>query len=187
MNTTPKKGGNSRSATTAMQAREAVSNERMAHLVKIAFRGLSRGLQMRLRPHSVLYGHWTLLRVLWQTDGITQRQLSEQAGVMEPTAFSALQSMEKLGYLTRQKMPNNGKQVRIFLTPKGAALRNVIVPAAEEVNRIAVDGIPPGDLAATRRTLLTMIENLIADEAAWSGGETVSSSEDVHDTGTGVT
>lgn len=144
--------------------RELASNERMAHLVKIAFRCQSRALQMRLKQHSVLYGHWTLLRVLWQTDGITQRQLSEQAGVMEPTTFSALQSMEKLGYVTRQKMPHNGKQIRVFLTPKGTALRAQVVPAAEEVNGIALAHIPPADLAVTRRTLLAIIENLCADE-----------------------
>jgi DNA-binding MarR family transcriptional regulator len=157
----------SREPALPLNWREAASNERMAHLIKIAFRGQSRALQMRLKQHSVLYGHWTLLRVLWQTDGITQRQLSEQAGVMEPTTFSALQAMEKLGYLTRQKMPHNGKQVRIFLTAKGAALRNLVVPAAEEVNRIALADIPPADLAVTRRTLLAIIENLCADEMAF--------------------
>ena len=111
-------------------------------MVKDAYRGLSRTLQMRLREHSVLYGHWTFLRILWQADGLTQRQLSEQAGVMEPTTFAALQAMEKLGYITRQKMPNNRKQIRICLTPKGAALQSVMVPAAEDVNRIAMAGIP---------------------------------------------
>lgn len=147
--------------------REAAPNERVAHLIKLAFRGLSRALQMRLRKHSILYGHWTLLRILWRVDGMTQRQLSEQAGVMEPTAFAALQAMEKLGYITRQKMPNNSKQVRIFLTPKGTALRALIVPAAEEVNRIALSAISPNDLAVTRRALLTVIENLHADEFVW--------------------
>ena len=155
-----------RKASAEMPAllREAGPNERMAHLIKLAFRGLSRALQMRLRKHSILYGHWTLLRILWRVDGMTQRQLSEQAGVMEPTAFAALQAMEKLGYITRQKMPDNSKQVRIFLTSKGTALRPLIVPAAEEVNRIALSGISPNDLAVTRRTLLTVIENLCADE-----------------------
>ena len=158
-----------REASAEMPAllREAGPNERMAHLVKLAFRGLSRALQMRLRKHSILYGHWTLLRILWRVDGMTQRQLSEQAGVMEPTAFAALQAMEKLGYITRQKMPDNSKQVRIFLTSKGTALRPLIVPAAEEVNRIALSGISPNDLAVTRRTLLTVIENLCADELVW--------------------
>jgi DNA-binding MarR family transcriptional regulator len=162
--------------------RQGVSSERFAHLIKIAYRGFSRALQMRLRKHSVLYGHWTLLRILWQTDGITQRQLSEQAGVMEPTTFGALQAMEKLGYITRQKM---GKQVRIFVTSKGAALKHLIVPAAEEINRIALAGIAPDDLAATRRTLLAMIENLARDELAWLDRGTGSAAPDQDPAGGG--
>jgi DNA-binding MarR family transcriptional regulator len=145
--------------------REAEPNERIAHLIKLASRGLSRGLQARLRKHAILYGHWTLLRILWRVDGMTQRQLSEQAGVTEPTAFGALQAMEKLGFVTRQKMPDNCKQIRIYLTAQGAALKTLIVPLAEECNRTALSGIAAEDLAVTRRTLLTMIENLVVDEA----------------------
>jgi DNA-binding MarR family transcriptional regulator len=145
--------------------REAVPDDRLAHLVKDALRGLSRGLQMRLLEHSVSFGHWTFLRILWQTDGLTQRQLSEQAGLMDPTTFSALKAMEKLGYVVRQKMPDNRKQVRIFLTSKGHALRAVLVPLAEEVNQIALRGVPLRNVSATRRTLLSMIENLVRDEA----------------------
>jgi MarR family transcriptional regulator, organic hydroperoxide resistance regulator len=151
--------------------REAVPDDRMAHLVKDALRGLSRGLQMRLLEHSVSFGHWTFLRILWQTDGLTQRQLSEQAGLMDPTTFSALKAMEKLGYIARQKMQDNRKQIRIFLTPKGHALRDVLVPLAEEVNQIALAGVPIEDVSATRRTLLTIIENLARDEAVSSGGK----------------
>src|SRR5215471_16738469 len=76
---------------------EAVPNDRLAHLVKHAARGLARALQMRLTEHAVSYGHWTFLRVLWESEGLTQRQLSDQAGVMEPTTFSALNAMERLG------------------------------------------------------------------------------------------
>ena len=114
----------------------------------------------------MLYGHWTFLRILWQTDGVTQRQLSEQAGVTEPSTFTAVQAMEKLGYLTRQKMPGNKKQIRVFLTSRGTALRSLIVPAAEEVNRIALSGISAEDLAATRRTLLALVQNLSGDVQA---------------------
>jgi MarR family transcriptional regulator, organic hydroperoxide resistance regulator len=111
----------------------------------------------------VLYGHWTFLRILWQTDGVTQRQLSEQAGVTEPSTVTALKAMEKLGYITRQKMTGNKKQIRVFLTSKGMGLRSLVVPCAQEVNRIVIAGISAEDLAATRRTLLAVIENLNRD------------------------
>src|SRR5687767_7410089 len=61
--------------------REAVPDDRLAHLVKDATRALLRALQMRLAAHGVSIGHWTFLRILWEKDGLTQRELSEQAGL----------------------------------------------------------------------------------------------------------
>ena len=46
----------------------------------------------------------------------------------------------------------------------GQALKNELVPLAEEVNRIAVQGVPADDIARMRDSLLTMIENLAADD-----------------------
>lgn len=143
---------------------EAVPNDRLAHLVKHAARGLARALQMRLTEHSVSYGHWTFLRILWEAEGLTQRQLSDEAGVMEPTTFSALNAMEKLGYVARQPSPTSRKEVHVYLTPKGRALKTKLVPLAEEVNAVALRRVDPGDIAATRRTLLLLIANLASDE-----------------------
>jgi DNA-binding MarR family transcriptional regulator len=145
--------------------REAVPNDRLAHLVKDATRALLRALQMRLTAHSVSLGHWTFLRILWEKDGPTQRELSEQAGVMEPTTFSALNAMEKLGYVTRRQLAGNKKKVFVFLTPKGRLLKSKLIPLAEEVNAIAVRGVKPADIAIARQMLLTIIDNLARDEA----------------------
>ncbi len=144
--------------------REAVPNDRLAHLIKDAMRGVSRALQMRLMEHSVSFGHWTFLRILWENDGLTQRQLSEEAGLMDPTTHSALRAMEQLGYISRRKLPTNNKNIHIYLTPKGRALKDVLVPIAEEVNSIAVRGISEAAIRTTRQTLLALIENLIVDE-----------------------
>jgi DNA-binding MarR family transcriptional regulator len=148
--------------------RDAIPNDRLAHLVKHAARGLARALQMRLTEHAVSYGHWTFLRILWESEGLTQRQLSDQAGVMEPTTFSALNAMEQRGYVVRRASPRNRKEIHVYLTPKGRALRSKLVPLAEEVNEVALRGVAAADIAATRRTLLTLVANLAADEEASS-------------------
>jgi MarR family transcriptional regulator, organic hydroperoxide resistance regulator len=143
---------------------EAVPNDRLAHLVKHAARSLARALQMRLTAHAVSYGHWTFLRVLWETEGLTQRQLSDQAGVMEPTTFSALNAMEQRGYVVRRASAKNRKEIHVYLTPKGRALKGKLVPLAQEVNEVALRDVAAVDIAATRRTLLALIANLAADE-----------------------
>jgi DNA-binding MarR family transcriptional regulator len=139
---------------------EAVPNDRMAHLVKDATRGFLRALQGRLAAHGVPLGHWTFLRILWQRDGLTQRELSLEAGVMEPTTFVALRAMASLGYVTLEQRADNRKNVYVLLTPLGRGLRDTLVPLAEEVNAVAVRGIEPAALAATRQALLVMIDNL---------------------------
>jgi DNA-binding MarR family transcriptional regulator len=146
--------------------RQSVPEDRLAHLIKDAARALVRSLSIRLAEHKVSFGHWAFLRILWEGDGLTQRELSAEAGVMEPTTFSALKAMERLGYVTRRQVDGDRKKVYVFLTPKGRALKYKLVPIAEEVNRIAVGGVADEDVAATRRVLLAIIDNMARDEEA---------------------
>ncbi|MDR5759219.1 MarR family transcriptional regulator [Caballeronia sp. LZ035] len=144
---------------------ESVPHDRLAHLVKDAARSMVRGLQMRLAEHAVSFGHWTFLRILWETDGLTQRELSEQAGVMAPTTFAAVTAMEKLGLVERQQRPENKKNTHVYLTAEGRALKDKLVPLAEEVNDISVTGLSEREIKVARKVLLTIIENLADDES----------------------
>ena len=149
---------------------EAVPNDRLAHLVKDVTRAFIRALQTRLNEHSISFGHWTFLRILWETDGLTQRELSDQAGVMEPTTFAAMQAMERLGYIARSRRNENKRNIYIHLTPKGRMLKNKLVPLAEEVNRIGIRAIKAADVASARRTLLSILDNLAHDEIESTNG-----------------
>ena len=146
--------------------REAVPNDRLAHLVKDATRALVRALSARLAEHKVSFGHWAFLRILWERDGLTQRELSEQAGVMEPTTFAAVKAMERLGYVVRRKASGDQKRSYVYLTPRGRVLKSRLVPLAENVNQIAIRGVKPADINTTRQVLLAIISNLARDEIA---------------------
>ncbi len=143
---------------------EAVPNDRLAHLVRDATRAFARALQVRLAAHKVSFGHWTFLRVLWERDGLTQRELSEEVGVMEPTTYAAVRAMEQLGYVVREQRHGNRKNVHVRLTPRGRALKRKLVPLAIEVNRIGVEGIDPAQVAGARDVLIAIIANLARHE-----------------------
>ena len=145
--------------------RESVPNDRLAHLIRDVGRAQMRALQLRLSAHGVSFGHWTFLRILWIKDGLTQKELSDLAGVMEPTTFSAVKAMEGMGLIERRQMSGNRKNMHVFLTVSGRALQKDLVPLAEEVNRISVEGISEASIGELRDTLLTMIENLVKSEA----------------------
>ncbi len=145
--------------------REAVPDDRLAHLIRDVARAQMRALQLRLAEHGVSFGHWTFLRILWLKDGLTQRELSELAGVMEPTTFAAVKAMEQMGLVERRQLAGNRKNMHVFLTRSGRALEKKLVPLAEEVNHVSVAGSTEAQLQAMRQFLLLMLENLAADAA----------------------
>jgi DNA-binding MarR family transcriptional regulator len=146
--------------------RESMPNDRLAHLVRDLARAQQRALQQRLAKFNVSFGHWTFLRILWLQDGLTQKELSDLAGVMEPTTFSAVRAMESMGLIERRQLAGNRKNMHVFLTPQGRTLQKKLVPLAEEVNRISVAGLPADTVQSLRQALLTMMENLSQDHAS---------------------
>ena len=119
-----------------------------------------RELQGRLAVHGVSFGHWTFLRILWERDGLTQRELSDEAGVAEPSTHAAIKSMEELGYVKRVQLPENRKTVYVHLTAKGRGLKAKLEPLAKAVNKDAVKGLAATDVETARRVLMAVSENL---------------------------
>lgn len=79
---------------------------------------------------------------------------------MEPTTFTTMEAMEAQGYVTRNQIPTNKKNVYVHLTAAGRALKAKLVPLAEETNKISVEGLAPKDIASARKVLLAMLINL---------------------------
>jgi DNA-binding MarR family transcriptional regulator len=149
----------------AQRRQDIDPDDRLAHLIRHAARSLVRGLQIRLAEHNVLFGHWAFLRILWEEDGLTQHELNERAGLMEPTTYAALRAMESLGYIERKHLPGNRKNLYVFLTATGKELQDKLVPLAQEVNGVSTRGLSGEDIQACRRVLLGIASNMAEDEA----------------------
>jgi DNA-binding MarR family transcriptional regulator len=137
-----------------------VPEDRLAHIVRDAGRLYMRSLQQRLELHDISFGHWAILRVLWEEQGITQKDISLRTGLMEPTIHQALINLEKQQIIIRERVNGNLKKWHIFLTSNGKQLRKKLEPLALEVNQIAETNISLKDLAVTRKVLRQIIHNL---------------------------
>lgn len=138
----------------------------IGYLTRIAFRAFSRTLEVRTAPHGVSSGQWRFLRVLWQEDGITQRELSRRVGMREPTTVIALKSLERSGFVTRTKSLEDRRKAHVFLTPQAKALQAILLPAVAEVNTVALAGLTPEEINILRKALTQVGRNLAieADE-----------------------
>ena len=132
----------------------------LGYLLRDTYRAFTKVLQSRISAHGVTIGQWYFLRVLWEEDGLTQRELSQRVGMMEPTTVTALNGMEKRGYVKRVRNATDRRKVNIFLTEKGRALRSRLLPHAADVNRIAAKSVSAQDIELIRSVLNTMKDNL---------------------------
>jgi DNA-binding MarR family transcriptional regulator len=138
--------------------------DRAAHLLKLASKATARAMQDRLAEHSVAYGHWTFLRILWREEGLSVTELSKRASVAKPATVAAIRSMEELGYVRRRKSDENQKNVYIDLTSSGRALEKILVPLALEVNDLAMRGIGKTNQKIFKDALVAVIRNLETEE-----------------------
>lgn len=137
------------------------TDETLMHLVREAYRRLTGELQRRLRNDGLVFGHWTALRILWRTDGLTVQEIAALAGVLPISTWTTMHALEDLGLIEIRKLGNeDGKAIRMFLTPKGDVLRERYLPVGEEINRLAFAGVSAEDLEATKRALTRVMENI---------------------------
>jgi DNA-binding MarR family transcriptional regulator len=130
------------------------------YLVRDAHRAFQRLLERRIAAYGVTRGQWYFLRVLWITDGLSQRELSARVGMMEPTTVIALRSMERARLIRRVRSDDDRRKVRVFLTAKATRLRNELLVVAKGINDAAEDGIAARDLGVFRRVVTRMTANL---------------------------
>jgi MarR family transcriptional regulator, organic hydroperoxide resistance regulator len=130
------------------------------YLVRDAHRAFQRLLERRIAPYGVTRGQWYFLRVLWRTNGLSQRELSARVGMMEPTTVIALRSMEKAGLISRVRSEEDRRKVRVLLTAKAKRLRNELLGVARGITEEAERGISARDLVTFRRVAARMTANL---------------------------
>ncbi|MCG7359701.1 MarR family transcriptional regulator [Roseomonas sp. ACRSG] len=128
-------------------------DQSVGFLVRDLNRAIQRHLQARLQEYDVALGAWYFLRVLWEEDGLTQRDLARRVGMMEPTAVAALRGMETQGWIRRVRSETDKRKVFLFLTQAGHELREQLVPEAHAVNLAAVGNMTE-DEARMFRALL---------------------------------
>ena len=134
--------------------------ESIGFVVREVYRGFARSLQKRISREGVSIGMWFVLRMLWEENGLTQRQISERVGINAPTVVTAINSMEKAGLVKRARNRDDRRKTNVFLTARGRHLKDKLWPMAKEVYAVAFKNIDRKDIAVMGRFLTQVWANL---------------------------
>ena len=127
-------------------------------------RAFDRALQRHI-GHALSNGFWYLLRVLWEREGMSQRELADEANLTESSTMLMLESMQAAGLIRKRRDTSDRRRSNVFLTAKARRLKPKLVHYAAHVNAIATQGIPQRDLDTFLRVAIRMRDNLNAPAA----------------------
>jgi len=71
---------------------------------------------------------WRVLRVLWEGDDITIRQLAEVTLIPAPSLVGIVDRLERDGLAARQRSTTDRRKVNVVVTQAGAKLEDKIMP-----------------------------------------------------------
>lgn len=102
------------------------------------------------------YTQFITIVALWEQDSQTVGSLGEKLFLESNTLTPILKKLEAMGYVLRQRDPEDERQVRISLTEQGRRLRKELPE-----NHFPQTGLSPDEFAALQQAMVRLRNNLI--------------------------
>jgi DNA-binding MarR family transcriptional regulator len=140
----------------------AGASHSLGYQVRYVYRAFVKELAEQLAPHGLTTSQWSAMRVLWETDGLSQVELAQRMMVEKASLTSVLQSMADAGLITRVRNTADRRKVNIFLTAAGRRLREQVLPLGDLINKRATRGLSAAEVKEIRALLTKVMRNLQA-------------------------
>jgi MarR family transcriptional regulator, organic hydroperoxide resistance regulator len=159
----PAKGRAGKRADGARLEHFISTRDSVGFVVREVWRSFARSLQPRIAREGVTIGMWFVLRMLWDADGMTQRELGERVGINGPTMVTALNAMERAGLVKRVQNRRDRRKINVFLTKRGRKLKARLWPMAAEVLELGLAGLTRQQVQSLGKMLAQICANLERD------------------------
>ncbi len=139
---------------------DADTNNSIGYLLRDNSRRILSDLTARLETHGITLPQYFVLRELWQEEGLTQREVANKVGVLEPTMVTTLDALERSNMIQRVRSKTDRRKTHVQLTPAGRTMRDTLHGYAEDVLERALSGVSDAEIAELRRILQQIKRNL---------------------------
>ncbi|MEN9202509.1 MAG: MarR family winged helix-turn-helix transcriptional regulator [Thermostichus sp. DG_1_6_bins_120] len=137
---------------------EILAPHSLGYRIRLLSQLIRRQFQSCLEPFGLTPSHWVVLCCLWEEDGIPTSTICERLQQLGGTMTGVLDSMEKRDLIRRQRDPQDRRIWRVYLTPAGEKLKEVLPPLIWELRDYIYGCFTPEE----RDTLSQLVDRLIA-------------------------
>jgi DNA-binding MarR family transcriptional regulator len=103
------------------------------------------------------YPQYIAIVALWEEDHQTVSRLGEKLFLESNTLTPILKKLETMGYVRRQRDPEDERQVLVSLTDSGRRLRE----KGLGMNLVKASGLTPEEFSTMQKGVVTLRDNLI--------------------------
>ncbi|MFF2481717.1 MarR family winged helix-turn-helix transcriptional regulator [Paenibacillus sp. NPDC058071] len=124
---------------------------------------LNNFYQKVVNPFEITIDQWEILVVLWEKEGITQKELAERLHKDPTNVARMLFKLEKKSFIYRVVHETDRRSLRVYLTPKGNEIRDDILEPSIEAYKNTIKGLSEEEVATFIR-ILNVISNNVTEE-----------------------
>ncbi|WII38800.1 MarR family winged helix-turn-helix transcriptional regulator [Paenibacillus thiaminolyticus] len=121
---------------------------------------LSNYYQKVVSPFGITVDQWEILVVLWEQEGITQKELAERLYKDQTNIARMLFKLETKGFIHRVTHETDRRALRVYLTSKGREIKDEIMEHSIEAYKKTIAGLTEEEVDNFRRTLAVMYNNV---------------------------
>lgn len=129
-------------------------DEQLCFSLYSASMAVGRAYKPLLDAIGITYPQYLVLHALWEQDARTIGAIAERLALESSTVTPLVKRLEAAGHVTRQRNPDDERQVRVLLTDSGRALRERCGCLAEEM--VARSGLSLDQLASLNRQVAAL-------------------------------
>ena len=152
-----------KSRTSTLMGREAIDQSEshsIGYLSRYMYRVFAKEIASELAPYGLVASQWSVLRVLWVEDGLSQVDLAERMRIEKASLTTTLEAMDKQGLIRRERNFDYRRKVNIYLTAASQRLKGDLLPFVGKINRKATRGMSNAEVEMLRDLLCRIILNL---------------------------
>ncbi|WP_192890308.1 MarR family winged helix-turn-helix transcriptional regulator [Vibrio bathopelagicus] len=127
-------------------------------MINVIANKATKDFDLELKKHGLSIALWPTLMCLWEEEGVTQRDIAAKSKVENSTTTRTLDKLEKLELVERRADPHSRRSFRIYLTEKGKALEEVLIPIPVKLNEELMSALD----AQEQQQMIGLLKKMVA-------------------------
>lgn len=133
---------------------------RIGRLISLLYRKNQIFLGSKFKPLDISTAEYSILLVLYETDTLTQEDLTNRLSIDKSAIARAIHSLEGKGYVRREKDHADQRCNRVSLMPRSLQAKPQIMEALDQWNEMLMAGMSQKERDTAYQLLIRMTDNI---------------------------